>query len=484
MDNGLLREHMKRVNKIVVSVLWIILLAIFVGLLSGKVTSMLLPVIMIIGTVVSTVFISIKKYDFWASIIMFICNLTSGIISISTEKSLLTLVVSISILAVYFNKKLFLAGIVIVNIEVIAAQILNPVLSNNDFISSFAVIEFMIIVLFFLNKWGNDLILRAHKNEEEAKALTCDLEKTMEISKSSASLLNKNITNFDFDLQRIKEMSNSMQLTISEVTKGVAEQAESINKISEMMLDVNGHVLEANNFSNQLADVSSNASEVVLEGYEKINHMDEQMGIITSAVTKSHSMVQELQGSIDAINDFLEGITQISEQTNLLALNAAIEAARAGEAGRGFAVVADEVRNLAEQSAAIVKQINGIITQINDKTQNVMLQVQDGNVATQEGKEVVGLVNGSFNKIQLSFKDIDNYVVNEQKIIKSITSLFSKVQNYAQEMASIAEEQSAASQEMLATVEEENTSIESIYNAMIDIKTLSEKLESVTQNKE
>ncbi len=112
---------------------------------------------------------------------------------------------------------------------------------------------------------------------------------------------------------------------------------------------------EINSFAIHLADTSLNASQIVFEGTEKINHMEKQIAIINTAVSDSLTTVQELDSSMDDINSFLSGINQIAEQTNLLALNAAIEAARTGESGKGFAVVAEEVRKLAEQSANTVK---------------------------------------------------------------------------------------------------------------------------------
>ncbi|HEY9061567.1 MAG TPA: methyl-accepting chemotaxis protein [Pseudobacteroides sp.] len=483
MNNSILLDHMKKVNITAVSVFWLGLLALIAGSFLSKGTSNLVLIPMIIGTVAPTILLYLKKNPYLISIIVFTSFSMSGVMSITKEMSLLPIAVSVCVLGLYLNKNLFLIGMGIINAEIITAQIINPVLSQSDFLSGLITIEFMAVILFFLNKWGSQLILKAYEKEKEAKDLVDKLKKVMDVTKANSIQLNKNITNCNSDLQTIKEMSSGMTNTITEVTKGVMGQAESINKISEMIYDVNGKVVEAHSFSKQLSDVSATANKVVLEGYEKISHMDKQMDIINNTVTKSLSTVEELQSNMDAVNSFLEGITQISEQTNLLALNAAIEAARAGDSGKGFAVVAEEVRKLAEESANIVEQINEITHQIKEKTQNVVAQVQAGSLATNEGKSIVSLVNESFTKIQASFRNIDNYVTDEQKIIENITSLFSNIQDYAQDIASISEEQSASSEEMLATVQEENASIESIYNTMVEIQNSSEKLQGIIQNK-
>lgn len=210
-----------------------------------------------------------------------------------------------------------------------------------------------------------------------------------------------------------------------------------------------------------------------------ISQMDKQMEIINSSVTESLSNVVELQCKMDEVNTFLSGITQIADQTNLLALNAAIEAARAGDSGKGFAVVADEVRKLAEQSAVIVLQINMVMSEMKAKTQNVVSQVQNGNVATNEGQIIVSDVNGSFNKIRSSFKDIDDNISNELLMIENISSIFTNISSEVESIAGISEQQSAATEEMLAAMEEQVSNITTIYSSMQEIKKSSESLQAI-----
>ncbi|AZV56829.1 methyl-accepting chemotaxis protein [Clostridium sp. AWRP] len=211
--------------------------------------------------------------------------------------------------------------------------------------------------------------------------------------------------------------------------------------------------------------------------------MFKQIDIINNTVTESLITVEELNTSMDSVNIFLSGINQIAEQTNLLALNAAIEAARAGESGKGFAVVADEVRKLAEQSTETVKQIDTIINEIKGKTKLVFEKVSGGSIAANEGKEATAQVNEGFEKIKLSFNNINEYISNELKMIENIGSIFTQIREQTESIASISEEHSAAAEEMLATTEEQNAGIENMYGLIHHINSSSLKLQELMEKR-
>ncbi|MBR2142988.1 methyl-accepting chemotaxis protein, partial [Anaerovibrio sp.] len=178
-------------------------------------------------------------------------------------------------------------------------------------------------------------------------------------------------------------------------------------------------------------------------------------------VMQSAKVITELGEESDRIGKIVDTISSIADQTNLLALNAAIEAARAGEHGRGFAVVADEVRKLAEQSSGSAGEIAGLITSIQDKSQRAVTVMNEGVSRVEMGTKVVQASGSSFNEIAEMVRKVaeesqamNNIVValsdNTQNIEKAIQSVSVKSSSVSSEAESV----SAASEELTATMSE------------------------------
>jgi methyl-accepting chemotaxis protein len=305
----------------------------------------------------------------------------------------------------------------------------------------------------------------------------------MNIVDKNTIALDSDISNCYSNLSVVHEISIAIAATIQEIIKGNIDQTDSVTRISESMNGSAQKISEVNAFFKQLTDVSKNTNNIVSDGYKKMNQMDEQMEVINEVSTKSFLTVQELSKNMDEVNNSLAGITQIAQQTNLLALNASIESARAGEAGRGFAVVAEEVRKLAEQSQNTVEEISRIMTQIKNQTQNVLDEADKANVATKDGKVIVSQASESFQQIQVSFKNIDQYLLEGLDRIAFAVSLFSNIRVEVENIASVSEEHSAATEEVMATVEENNSNIDILYQSMQNIKDSSNELQSIVDRR-
>jgi len=344
MNDDFMINFTRKVNKVTISMLFLLTIASA----ASPDKKILNIFIFTIVAVVLVVLSYLKKCDriigYAVSIAMLILILLA-----SNAAPLLPLnAVVICISALYLNKRLLLITSAFANIGIIILLLLNRIAELNYLVPSLMVINFIVIALFFITKWGMEMVTRASEKENKANQLFEELQNNMDIIKVNTSVLNNDISDCNTNLQSVQEASDGITATVQEVTKGIMGQAESIGEINNMMNEAENKISEVLNYSKKLADVSNLSSGVVIEGSEKIILMDKQMNRINISVTASLTTVEELQNNMDEVNGFLSSITQIAGQTNLLALNAAIEAARAGETGKGFAVVADEVRKLAE----------------------------------------------------------------------------------------------------------------------------------------
>jgi len=403
--------------------------------------------------------------------------------SVVEDTMILVLVIPACAMTLYLNKKNYIIYAGCFNLYCIIVEAIVGAMGIQKFISDLVKMDFIVLLLYFATRWGSEIIHHAIEKENSSRKLLEELENTINLLKKSTASLYNDIANCNTTLQIIKESSDSVALAVEEVTKGIGEEAESVSNINVMMLDADKLVADTASISREMAKVSVSTVQIVNEGVENIGEMNRQMDIINTAVSESYSTVLKLQESMDKVNEFLEGITQIAEQTNMLALNAAIEAARAGESGKGFAVVADEVRRLAEQSTQTVGLIHQVITQIKDEANAVLDKVYSGTEATKAGETIVSKVSESYDRMNQSFKDIGNYIDKELKMIENTTLLFSQIQREMESIAGISQEHAAASEEMSASMQDQRDKIENVFNSMKEIQKLSEELEWIAKDK-
>lgn len=248
---------------------------------------------------------------------------------------------------------------------------------------------------------------------------------------------------------------------IEEISQGAVSQAEdaqnatsSVNEMGLLITNIVQDVEHLNHQSDRMGIAEQEASNIIRE----LNQSNEQT---TKAVEKIAEQTTITNESVNAIRQAIEMITTISHQTNLLSLNASIEAARAGDAGRGFGVVALEIQKLADQSNASAKKINEVIENLigeSNKTVDIMKEVQDI-VLVQEEKlaETRDKFEDVKNGIESSLvgvKKIEGQAIQLDVFRQNIIQVIENLSALAQENAAATEETMAASEELKATMSE------------------------------
>lgn len=304
------------------------------------------------------------------------------------------------------------------------------------------------------------------------KTMQLSLRETINRIKENSSNINMQSGNLSSVAQEISSSSQNVAEAINEIARGTGSQSDDLINVTEIINDfskkLSGMVSEI-----QIVDLNSREiSTMANESNNEMNKLNQSVTKVSGSFKTFNGKIVGLGKGINEINEITNIINNIAGQTNLLALNAAIEAARAGESGRGFSVVADEIRKLAEQSKVSSENISKLINEISKDTDVI---VQDSVEMDDELINQVGIINSS--------------ITSFRKIIESVNEIIPKIQtvkNSAEDIdrdkntiltrvdgaSAVALEVSASSEEIAASSEEMNASTEEVFAASQILSTM------------
>jgi len=246
-----------------------------------------------------------------------------------------------------------------------------------------------------------------------------------------------------------------------------------------------GDLIEKNEQDVQgLSDTAGKINKLKDEGLEIVKSLVEKTKENEEASFEINSLILDTDEGANKIQSASEMIRSIAEQTNLLALNAAIEAARAGESGRGFSVVADEIRKLAEESDRFTAQISEIINDLSSKSQAAVKTMKEMAATVQSQRESVGETNIKFAGIAQAIEDIEELISNLSQSGEMMNVKKDEVIEAIEVLSSISEENAAGTEEASASTEEQSASLVEIANASDTLaKFANEMQENITRFK-
>jgi methyl-accepting chemotaxis protein len=294
---------------------------------------------------------------------------------------------------------------------------------------------------------------------------------------------------------------------IDGVARGAQEQAGAVTRASQVAARINQAIEQVSNNAQAVTRDSAKAAEFSRDGARTVRETIAGMETIRGTVGLSAARVQEMGARSNEIGTIVETIEEIASQTNLLALNAAIEAARAGEQGKGFAVVADEVRKLAERSSQATREIAALIKNIQktvDEAVNAMQQsageveagVTRANSAGEALNNILGAADsvykqaeeagGAARKVSVAAGELLGAVESVSAVIEQNTAATGEMAGHSSELtiaieniASVSEENSAAVEEVSASTEQVAAQVHEVSEAASEMKKMAHELQRV-----
>ncbi|SFL70545.1 methyl-accepting chemotaxis protein [Pelosinus propionicus] len=281
--------------------------------------------------------------------------------------------------------------------------------------------------------------------------------------------------------EQSSQSSSQVVISITGVAQASARQLKLVDATTQIVGQVSRRVQQVAEHAVIASQAAEKTEWVANDGGHVIEKVINQMNMIEEKTTDTANAIGRLVDKSNQIGQIVETISNIARQTNLLSLNAAIEAARAGEGGKGFAVVADEVRKLAEQSQRAAKQIENLISEVQQETKSAVIFMEQGKKEVDNGTNVVTIAGQSFSAIIQMIKQISDPIHEISAAIQQITSESEQVVIAVQKIDKESRMTAEQTEIVSAATEEQSASSTEVSDASQALAKMADELQNIMQ---